>query len=86
MLVSFNPMVSNNKSKIQNQKFGSFPVPRDSFDARRLYEKAYGGDLLPTPDNIESLKKALKEGKKTTQMGLEELAELWKLNPTELRK
>ena len=64
MITGFNPAVSNNRNTVQKQKFGSFPIPKDPFEARRISEKASSGDLLPTDDNIESLKKALKEGKK----------------------
>lgn len=86
MITGFNPSVSNNRNRVQKQKFGSFPVPKDHYESGRLYEKAVAKDLLPTPDNIDSLKMALKEGKKTVQFGLEDLARLWGKDPNELRK
>ncbi len=86
MITGFNPSVSNNKSRIQKQKFGSFPVPRDSGDSQVLLDKVGMGKIKPTPDNLESLKKAFKEGGKSIQGHLEEIVEHWKLNLEDFKK
>jgi len=86
MLVSFNPMVSNNRSRVQKQKFGSFDVPKNLHEARRLYEKAYGGDLKPTEDNLKSLALAEKQARIDAKFALKQLHELWKSQMEELKK
>lgn len=86
MQVTFRPAISQNKSqgKQQNQKqnpnFGSFPLPETPNDSIVLRYMADWKDLLPTPDNIESMKHALKVNRPGTIGPLQEIVvDIWKM-------
>lgn len=81
--------VQNNKK----QNFGSFPVPKHRGEAQSLLDKVGFGEIKKTPDNIESLKTAFKQGQAisggdwiSVRNRLNDIAETWGLNPTDLTK
>jgi len=86
MITALNPAIPNNRNRVQQQKFGSFDVPKNFHEARRLYEKAYGGDLKPTEDNLKSLALAEKQARIDAKSALKQLHELWKSQMEELKK
>ena len=83
MLLNINSMASQHKYK---QSFGSFPAPKNVAESFKLRDKATIGELLPTTDNIESLKVALKKGTVGTMGHLKDIAEHWSLKLEELLK
>jgi hypothetical protein len=83
VLVSFNPTVSN---KQQKQNFGSFPVPKHFGESQTLLDQVGMGKIQPTSDNLESLKKAFKEGPMEIKFHLEEIVDHWKLKLEDFKK
>ena len=78
MLVGFNSYMSNNRN--QKTSFGSFPVPKDFGESQALLDDVGMGLIKQTPDNIESLKTAFKQGHGTIKFHLKEIVEHWGLN------
>ena len=90
MLVNFNSNVSYNTQQKQinkqNTSFGSFSVPKTIREAEKLRDQATFKDLLPSPDNVVSLKEALKKGAIEVTGYMEDIAEKWNLKLEDLLK
>lgn len=84
MLVSFNPAISNNRTKNKSQSFGNLKnglieaaeVAKSSFKAGECYHDIYLGAYKPTLENLKALVDAKKIANKNESKRLGILSEL----------